>query len=97
MPGDQSAVTSGGVRIGAPALTTRKMVEKDFEEIAVFMDRALKIALQLQAKSGPKLRDFVNLLEGNEDIQQLRKDVNVFATSFPMPGFDPKEMKYGTL
>ena len=72
-------------------------MEKDFEEIAVFMDRALKIALQLQAKSGPKLRDFVNLLEGNEDIQQLRKVVNVFATSSPMPGFDPKEMKYGTL
>ena len=83
--------------MGAPALTTRKMLEKDFEQIAVFMDRALKIALELQAKSGPKLRDFVNLLEGNEEILQLRKDVNEFATSFPMPGFDPKEMKYGTL
>jgi len=36
VPGDRSAVTPGGVRIGAPALTTRKMDENDFEQIAIF-------------------------------------------------------------
>ena len=94
VPGDVSAVTPGGVRIGAPALTTRMMDESDFEQIAVFLDETLKIALALQEKSGPKLKDFIALLKNNAEIDALRKKVNEFATSFPMPGFDPKEMKY---
>jgi glycine hydroxymethyltransferase len=97
VPGDRSAVTPGGVRIGAPALTTRKFVESDFEQIAVFLDRALKIALDIQTKSGPKLVDFVALLENNADIEALKLEVNKFATSFPMPGFDPTSMKYNTI
>lgn len=94
VPGDRSAVTPGGVRIGAPALTTRMMVEEDFEQIACFLDEALKIALKIQEQSGPKLKDFVKLMEGNDEIEDLKKRVHKFATSFPMPGFDPKEMKY---
>lgn len=95
VPGDRSAVTPGGVRIGAPALTTRKMLEADFEQIAVFLDEALRIALELQKKSGPKLKDFVALLEADPpEIAALRSKVNTFATSFPMPGFDPSDMKY---
>ncbi len=97
VPGDKSAVTPGGVRIGAPALTTRKMVESDFEQIGVFLDAALKIALKLQEKSGPKLKDFVALLDGNEEIEALKAEVNKFATTFPMPGFDPTTMKYNTI
>merc|ERR1719343_43234 len=94
VPGDRSAVTPGGVRIGAPALTTRKMVEKDFEQIAVFLHETLQIALKVQQKSGPKLVDYVKCLAGNEEIAALKKRVNQFAAGFPMPGFDPKEMKY---
>jgi len=97
VPGDVSAVTPGGVRIGAPALTTRKMVESDFEQIAVFLDAALKIALKIQVQSGPKLKDFVALLDGNADLAALKLEVNKFATSFPMPGFEPSEMKYNTI
>merc|ERR1712115_761888 len=59
VPGDRSAVTPGGVRIGAPALTTRKFVEKDFEQVAVFLHEALQVALKIQEESGPKLKDFV--------------------------------------
>lgn len=94
VPGDRSAVTPGGVRIGAPALTTRKMVESDFEQIALFLDEALKIACKIQQESGPKLKDFVAKLEKNAEIDALKKKVNEFVTKFPMPGFDPKEMKY---
>ena len=97
VPGDVSAVTPGGVRIGAPALTTRKFVESDFEQIGTFLDQALKIALSLQEKSGPKLKDFVALLDGNDEIAALRLAVNKFATTFPMPGFDPTQMKYNTI
>merc|ERR1712194_1006538 len=94
VPGDRSAVTPGGVRIGAPALTTRKMVESDFEQIAVFLHETLLIALKIQEQSGPKLVDFVKCLAANEEVKALKKRVNVFASGFPMPGFDPKEMKY---
>lgn len=97
VPGDRSAVTPGGVRIGAPAMTTRKFVESDFEQIALFLDRALKIALDIQNKSGPKLVDFISMLENNPEIEALRLEVNKFATSFPMPGFDPSTMKYNTI
>eukprot|EP00934_Nitzschia_sp_Nitz4_P003237 Nitzschia sp. Nitz4//scaffold22_size323478//30149//31833//NITZ4_000497-RA/size323478-augustus-gene-0.193-mRNA-1//1//CDS//3329542905//3227//frame0 len=94
VPGDRSAVTPGGVRIGAPALTTRMMVEADFEQIAVFLHRVLEVSLKLQEQSGPKLKDFVALLDSSEDLKALRAEVNAFASTFPMPGFDPKEMKY---
>merc|ERR1719232_1139251 len=94
VPGDRSAVTPGGVRIGTPALTTRKMCEPDFEQIAEFLHEALQIALKIQEESGPKLKDFVRCMEGNEEIAALKKRVNGFAVGFPMPGFDPAEMKY---
>jgi glycine hydroxymethyltransferase len=94
VPGDRSAITPGGVRIGAPALTTRMMVESDFEQIAQFLHEALEICLVIQAATGPKLKDFIPALETNADLKALRTKVNNFATTFPMPGFDPKEMKY---
>merc|ERR1712187_889333 len=97
VPGDKSAVTPGGVRIGAPALTTRKMVEADFEQIGVFLDKALKIALDIQEQSGPKLKDFVKCMIGNEQIKLLRQSVNTFVTQFPMPGFNPCEMENQSL
>ena len=94
VPGDRSAITPGGVRIGAPALTTRKLLESDFEQIAEFLHEALNITVKLQEKSGPKLKDFLPLLENNDDIMALQKKVHAFATKFPMPGFDAKTMKY---
>ncbi|KAL3906886.1 MAG: hypothetical protein SGARI_003801 [Bacillariaceae sp.] len=94
VPGDRSAVTPGGVRIGAPALTTRKMVEADFEQIATFLHEVLEAALKIQEKSGPKLKDFAAMLDDNEDLKSIRERVNKFATSFPMPGFEVKDMKY---
>ena len=34
VPGDRSALSPGGVRVGAPAMTTRGMTEEDFDWIA---------------------------------------------------------------
>lgn len=94
VPGDKSAVTPGGVRIGTPALTTRTFVESDFEQVATFLHEAIQITLKLQEKSGPKLKDFLPLLENNDEIKDLANRVHAFASKFPMPGFDPKDMKY---
>jgi glycine hydroxymethyltransferase len=48
----------------------------------------------MQEKSGPKLKDFLVLLEDNDKIKELAARVHAFASKFPMPGFDPKTMKY---
>jgi len=94
VPGDRSAVTPGGVRIGSPAMTTRTLVEKDFEKIAELLGKALQLTIKTQEKSGPKLKDFAAALLNNEEVEAIRSEVNNFATKFPMPGFDPAEMKY---
>ena len=95
--GDKSAQSPGGVRIGTPALTTRGLKEADFVKVAGFLDRAVKIALDVQKVSGKKLKDYVAALDSNKDIPVLAHDVAVFATSFPMPGFDTETMKYKNL
>ncbi|KAL1923155.1 uncharacterized protein VTP21DRAFT_9531 [Calcarisporiella thermophila] len=95
--GDKSAVTPGGVRLGTAALTSRSFKEKDFEQVAEFLHRAVQIALRIQDKSGSKLmKDFVVACEGDEEIAALKREVEAFATSFPMPGFDPSKLQAPT-
>jgi glycine hydroxymethyltransferase len=48
LPGDVSAVNPGGVRLGTPALTTRGLIETDFDQVADFLDRGCQIASQVQ-------------------------------------------------
>lgn len=38
--GDTSALMPGGVRMGAPALTSRGFTEDDFRQVANFVDRS---------------------------------------------------------
>lgn len=40
VPGDKSALVPGGLRMGAPALTSRGFTEKDFKQVARFVDRS---------------------------------------------------------
>uniref|UniRef100_A0AAY4B4I4 Serine hydroxymethyltransferase n=1 Tax=Denticeps clupeoides TaxID=299321 RepID=A0AAY4B4I4_9TELE len=89
-PGDKSALTPGGLRLGAPALTSRQFKEADFEQVVEFMDEGFKIALDVKKKTG-KLQDFKDfLLQDPETVAQiadLRQRVEAFARPFPMPGF----------
>ena len=39
--GDTSALMPGGVRMGAPALTSRGFTEDDFRQVANFVDRSV--------------------------------------------------------
>ncbi|OZJ05301.1 Serine hydroxymethyltransferase 2 [Bifiguratus adelaidae] len=92
--GDKSAVTPGGVRLGTAALTSRSFKEEDMVKVGEFLHRTVQIASDVQTKCGSKMmKDFVAALEGNQDIAQLKKEVQEFARSFPMPGFDPKTIQ----
>jgi len=84
--GDVNAVSPGGVRIGTPALTSRHFGPSDFEKVVEFLDRGLKIALKIQEKQGKMLKDFVAGLDHDEELKQLKADVEEFASKFPMPG-----------
>ncbi|KAK4404052.1 Serine hydroxymethyltransferase 4 [Sesamum angolense] len=92
--GDSSALAPGGVRIGTPAMTSRGLVEKDFEQIAEFLHRAVSVTLKIQQEHGKLLKDFNKGLVNNKDIEELKADVEKFASSFDMPGFKMSEMKY---
>jgi glycine hydroxymethyltransferase len=83
--GDVSALSPGGVRIGAPAMTTRGCTKEDFKQIAVFLDRCVQIALQIQKEKGKKLKDFEGGLVGCKAIEQLKQDVEKFAIGFGYP------------
>lgn len=48
LPGDVSAINPGGVRLGTPALTTRGLVEADFDRVADYLDQGCQIAMQAQ-------------------------------------------------
>jgi len=89
VPGDKSAMQPHGLRMGAPAMTSRGLVEKDFEEIAQFVDRAIQITASLK-KGNPshKLKDFKQLLIDSPpaELTALSKEVEEWAAKFPMPG-----------
>ncbi len=88
VPGDASAITPGGVRLGTPALTTRGMGPEHMTVVAGLLHRAVGIALRIQALPGCRmLRDFCAAAEGDAEIAALRADVEALATIFPMPGY----------
>merc|ERR1711937_561791 len=76
----------GGVRIGAPAMTTRGVTTEGFKQIASFLDRCCKIALKVQEEKGKKLKDFELGLHGNAELEVLKKEVEAFAIGFGYPG-----------
>merc|ERR1712045_88637 len=84
--GDASALSPGGVRIGAPAMTTRGCGTEEFKKIAQFLDRCCQIALKIQAEKGKKLKDFELGLTGNSEIAALKTEVESWASSFGYPG-----------
>jgi len=87
VPGDVSALSPGGVRIGAGAMTTRGLEEADFVKVADFLHEAVQLALKIQATlPDKKLVTFAKALATNGDVAALKERVKGFASSFGMPG-----------
>eukprot|EP00178_Gracilaria_changii_P008409 TRINITY_DN255_c0_g1_i1.p2 TRINITY_DN255_c0_g1~~TRINITY_DN255_c0_g1_i1.p2 ORF type:complete len:475 (-),score=103.43 TRINITY_DN255_c0_g1_i1:5109-6533(-) len=84
--GDTSALNPGGVRIGAPAMTSRGLTENDFVQIAEFLDRAVTLAISIQKEAGTKMKDFAPVAEKDAGVKALREEVIEFSKAFPMPG-----------
>ncbi|KAF1977074.1 serine hydroxymethyltransferase [Bimuria novae-zelandiae CBS 107.79] len=89
-PGDQSALTPMGIRIGAPAMTSRGLGEEDFKRIARYVDTVIKLTQKIQselAKEANKLKDFkAKVASGSVDeINSLKKEISAWAVTFPLP------------
>jgi len=84
--GDVSALSPGGVRIGAPAMTTRGCGAEEFKKIGEFLDRCCQIALSVQKEKGKKLKDFEVGLSENPEIVALRKEVEAWTAPMGYPG-----------
>jgi len=90
-PGDKSALNPSGIRIGAPAMTSRGLIESDFEQIVDFLDEATNIVLYAKSQT-KKLKDFKEFVINDETtvamISSLRERVEQFSLKFNMPGLD---------
>ncbi|CDK28516.1 unnamed protein product [Kuraishia capsulata CBS 1993] len=88
IPGDKSALVPGGVRIGAPAMTTRGASQEDFVKIVDYIDQAVKIAKRVQSElptEANKLKDFKKkIVEGSEELTQLKSEISEWAGQFPL-------------
>jgi len=91
--GDKSALAPGGVRIGTPAVTTRGMKEPEMEKIADFIDRVIKVCIRIQEKAGKNLKDFLPHLEKDNEILQIKKEVENFSTNYKVPGIDVEKLR----
>jgi glycine hydroxymethyltransferase len=99
IPGDTSALTPGGIRMGTPALTSRGLKEEDFAKVAEYFDLAVAIAVKLKGtEEGKKLKSFKAMCavgpSVDPELQQLRHEVMDFACSFPTVGFNEDEMEF---
>ena len=80
--GDKSALSPGGIRLGSPALTTRGFKENDFRKVVDFIDRVIQIAIKIQNESGKKLKKFIEKINDDKDLNEIKKEINNFAINF---------------
>ena len=90
IPGDKSALTPYGIRIGVPAMSSRGMSEVDFKKVANYVDKCINLCKEVQGKlpkEANKLKDFkVKVASGEvEEINALKIEISKWASSFPLP------------
>lgn len=91
VPGDKSALFPSGLRVGTPAMTTRGFLGDEFEKVADFMDKAVKIAIELKAKEQgethkEKIANFKKLASEDAQVKALDKEVVELVSKYPVPG-----------
>jgi len=89
IPGDKSAMTPNGLRVGTPAMTSRGLTEEDFVKVGEFIGEAVDCAAEIQKQSGPKLVDFKKVLKESPPgkLLNLKSEVESFASRFDTIGF----------
>ncbi|KAJ3215467.1 Serine hydroxymethyltransferase, cytosolic [Clydaea vesicula] len=93
VPGDKSALIPSGLRMGSPAMTTRGLIENDFDVVCEFIDRIIKLTTKINSTvSGTKLKAFKAAVgedggpEFKGEISAIKKEVISFSNNFPAIG-----------
>lgn len=95
VPGDVSAMTPGGIRMGTPALTTRGLTEDDIEQVAAFFDEAVKITQRVNDSAAvaglakqfkAALADPAHAYAAYPALKELQDKVREFSRGFPTIG-----------
>lgn len=85
IPGDKSALTPYGIRIGVPAMTTRGFGEDDYKRVSRYIVQAIDLCKKVQSelpKEANKLKDFKAKVASEEvsEILELRKEISEWAS-----------------
>mmetsp|Transcript_2947 Transcript_2947/g.4300 ORF Transcript_2947/g.4300 Transcript_2947/m.4300 type:complete len:494 (+) Transcript_2947:66-1547(+) len=88
VPGDKSALVPGGLRIGAPAMTSRGLSEDDFVVIAELMHEGIALTKTLKAELAKenvkKIADFRATVSPNDPrILAIKEKVEALCNKFP--------------
>ena len=67
----------GGIRLGLCAMTTRGCKEDEALEIGNFLDKSLKLSLDIQQRTGKLLKDFRVGIRESEEVKTLSKEIEV--------------------
>ena len=99
VPGDQSAMKPGGLRMGSPAMTTRGFQPHDFSRVAEIVDRAVTITLKVdklarqaaeskRVKNPGAVKAFLDYLGNGEEVSEIlmmRREVEEWVGTFAEP------------
>ena len=94
VPGDRSAINPSGLRVGAPAMTSRGAVEQDFSKIAEYIARAILFTKRtVDANRFKNLNDFTSFLKqdgsARTELAKMKFEIESFASKFESVGSKP--------
>ena len=90
VPGDTRPFVPAGLRLGAPAMTSRGFKEAEFIKIASLLDRAIKLTIkinqELVGQGKTKLADFQAHVKSAQipEIASIRAEVQSWCEKYPL-------------
>jgi len=85
VPGDKSALSPHGVRIGTPCMTTRKMDKDGWDKLAYWLYKCVVICQERQEQYGRKLKTWGVDIENDENILKIKEEVIEYASKLYFP------------
>ncbi|CAK9293314.1 unnamed protein product [Gordionus sp. m RMFG-2023] len=79
VPGDKSALSPSGIRLGTPAVTSRDMKDTDMKTVAFFIHSALTLGIGIQKyllQKNPNPKNFVNLKDFSALIDNKNEEIS---------------------
>lgn len=90
--GDAAPGSPAGARLGTAALTARGLLAADFEVVAGFLERLMRLALGFRAQTAERRSDaeLVGMVseESVPGLKAVKSEVVQFVGAFKAPGID---------